>query len=145
MLMCNQKVLKNSTTRVIHQLPDASKPSKYKSYLLVYPSGSCRRRAHLRLQGTPIYWIRATIAARDKAGHFTHVELAVFFPSSTKCKSIATVHTCVWQQIQVSKRLVPVSPFTCYTFHGFATRLSGCIIYKISCLFSYHLDYMETL
>ena len=60
-----------------------------------------------------------------QAGHFTHVELAVFFPGSTKCKSIATVRTCVWQQIQMSKRLVP---FTCYIFHGFATRLSGCII-----------------
>ena len=78
------------------------------------------RNAHLLHQG---FDCRAR-----QAGHFTHVELAVFFPGSTKCKSIATVRTCVWQQIQMSKRLVPASPFTCYTFHGFATRLSGCII-----------------
>ena len=63
-----------------------------------------------------------------QAGHFTHVELAVFFSGSTKCKFIATVRTCIWQQIRVSKRLVPASPFTCYIFHGFATPFSGCII-----------------
>ena len=77
------------------------------------------------------------------AGHFTHVELAVFFPGSTKCKSITTVRTCVWQQIQVSKRLVPTSPFTRYTFHGFATRLSGCIIIFLRDVLLVHLDYMD--
>ena len=118
--------------RVIHQSPDASNhrtPSKYRTeiqVIRVYISGSCRRRAHLRLQGTPIYCIRASIAARQ-AGHFTHIELAVFFTGSTKCKSIATLCTRVWQQSQVSKRLVLASPFTCYIFHGFVTRLSGCI------------------
>ena len=78
------------------------------------------RNAHLLHQGFD--------CRTRQAGHFTHVKLAVFYPGSTKCKSIATVCTCVWQQIQVSKRLVPASPFTCYIFHGFATRLSGCII-----------------
>ena len=39
-----------------------------------------------------------------------------------------TLRTCIWQQIRVSKRLVPASPFTCYIFHGFATPFSGCII-----------------
>ena len=119
--------------RVIHQSPDASNhrtPSKYRTEIQVIPTSihlrllpadsafTAARNAHLLHQGR----------ARQ-AGHFTHVELAVFFPGSTKCKSIATVRrTCVWQQIQVSKRLVPASPFTCYIFHGFATRLSGCII-----------------
>ena len=121
--------------RVIHQSPDASNhrtPSKYRTEIQVIPTSihlrllpaesafTAARNAHLLHQG---FDCRAR-----QAGHFTHVELAVFFPGSTKCKSIATVHTCVWQQIQMSKRLVPASPFTCYTFHGFATRLSGCII-----------------
>ena len=121
--------------RVIHQSPDTSNhrtPSKYRTEIQVIPTS-----IHLRLLPAE----SAFTAARNvnllhqgfdccarQASHFTHVELAVFFPGSTKCKSIATVRTCVWQQIQVSKRLVPASPFTCYIFHGFATRLSGCTI-----------------
>ena len=101
---------------------------RYKSYLRVYISGSCRRRAHLRLQGTPIYCIRAPIAARDRPAILLTSSSRCFFPGSTKRKSIATVRICVWQQIQVSKRLVPASSFTYYIFHGFATRLSGCSI-----------------
>ena len=123
-----------SVLYVIHQSPDASNhrtPSKYRTEIHVIPTSihlrllpaesafTAARNAHLLHQG---FDCRAR-----QAGHFTHVELAVFFPGSTKCKSIATVRTCVWQQIQMSKRLVPASPFTCYTFHVFATRLSGCI------------------
>ena len=120
---CIEQFINHRTPQIIgrHQ----SIGPRYKSYLRVYISGSYRRRAHLRLQGTH----QGFDCRARQAGHFTqYVELAVFFPGSTKCKSIATVRTCVWQQIQMSKRLVPASTFTCYTFHGFATRLSGCII-----------------
>ena len=96
--------------RVIHQSPDASNhrtPSKYRTEIQVTPTSihlrllpaesafTAARNAHLLHQG---FDCRAR-----QAGHFTHVEVAVFFPGSTKCKSIATVHTCVWQQIQMSK------------------------------------------
>ena len=123
-----KKITENYMIDVIHQSPDASNhrtPSKYRTEIQVIPTS-----IHLRLLSAE----SAFTAARNahllhmgfdcrarQAGHFTHVELAVFFPGSTKCKSIATVRTCVWQQIQMSKRLVPVSPFTCNTFRGFAT------------------------
>ena len=120
-------------TRVIRQSPDASNhrtPSKYRTEIQVIPtsiyiSGSCRRRAHLPLQGTPIYCIRASIVARDTPAFLLTSSLRCFFQA---LRSANPLRTCVWQQIQVSKRLVPAPPFTCYTFHGFATRLSGCII-----------------
>ena len=111
------------TCTVIHQSPDASNhrtPSKYRTEIQVIPTCihlrllpaesafTAARNAHLLHQG---FDCRAR-----QAGHFTLVELAVFLPGSTKCKSIATVRTCVWQKIQMSKRLVPASPFTYYTF-----------------------------
>ena len=114
--------------RVLHQSPDASNhrtPSKYRTEIQVIPTS-----IHLRLLPAESVFTVARNAHQGfdcrarQAGHFTHVELAVFFPGSRKCKSVATVRTCVLQQIQVTKRLVPVSPFTCYIFHGFATRLS---------------------
>ena len=48
----------------------------------------------------------------------------------------------------MSKRLVPASPFTCYIFHGFATRLSGCIANYISerflaCSVITYMDYQQ--
>ena len=103
-------------SRVIHQSPDGSNhrtPSKYRTEIQVIPTS-----IHLGLLPAESTFTAHQCRARRQAGNFTHVELAV-------CKSIATACACVWQQIQLSKRLVPASPFTCYIFHGFATRLSG--------------------
>ena len=88
--------------RVIHQSPDASNhrtPSKCRTKIPVIPTSR-----HLRLLRT-----ESALAAASKAlllhrgfdyralqaGHFIPVELAVFFPGSTKFKSIASVRACI--------------------------------------------------
>ena len=83
--------------RVIHQSPDASNhrtPSKYRTEIQVIPTSihlrllpaesafTAARNAHLFHQG---FDCRAR-----QAGHFTHVELAVFFPGANP--SLQYVH-----------------------------------------------------
>ena len=104
---------------------------RYKSYIQVYTSGSCRRKG---LQERPfiasgVRLPRATFYSRRARG---------VFPGSTKCSTYMCLaanpgeqETCPWITLHL------------LIFHGFATRLSGYYNYNISCLFRYHLNYQQ--
>ena len=95
---------------------------RYQSYLRVYTSGSRRRRAHSRLQGTPINCTRASFAVRDKPAIYSCRARGVFsrlyevlIPSY---KSIATVRACILVPNPGESATNPFVNLACYIFRA---------------------------